>query len=87
MTLFGRRIPFSLVKTRINQVGPGIVQLVFPTPFGRILMQDCITPVTANVQRSSHVLYMESSVPRVVSKFIFKATADPVRARLHGVEQ
>ena len=74
MTLFGRRIPFSLVHTKINQVGPGIVQLVFPTPFGRILMQDCITPVTSNVQRSSHVLYMETSVPRVVSKFIFKAT-------------
>ena len=74
MTFLGHRIPFSLVQTRINQVGPGIVQLVFPTPFGRILMQDCITPVTSNVQRSSHVLYMETSVPRVVSKFIFKAT-------------
>ena len=74
MTLFGHRIPFSLVQTRISQVGPGVVQLIFPTPFGRILMQDCITPVTSNVQRSSHVLYMESSVPRVVSKFIFKAT-------------
>jgi len=74
ITLFGVRVPYSLIQTRINQVGPGIVQLVFPTPFGRILMQDCITPVTANVQRSSHVLYMESTVPRFVSKFIFKGT-------------
>ena len=74
ITLFGHRVPASLVQTRINQVGPGVVQLLFPTPFGRVLIQDCITPVTSNIQRSSHVMYAEHSVPRFVSKFIFKGT-------------
>jgi len=74
VALFGRKLSFSTVKTRITQVGPGIVQLMFPTPFGKILLQETITPIHSNVQRACHVLWCEPSVPRVIAKGIMKST-------------
>jgi cholesterol 7-dehydrogenase len=74
VALFGHKLQLTTVKTRITQVGPGIVQLVFPTPFGRILLQETITPIHSNVQRAGHVLWCEPSVPRVVAKAIMKST-------------
>jgi cholesterol 7-dehydrogenase len=74
VSFFGHRIPMSLVRTRITQVGPGIVQLMFPTLFGNILLQETITPMHSNIQRASHVLYCEPSVPRLVAKAIMKST-------------
>ena len=74
VALFGRKLGFTTVQTRITQVGPGIVQMKFPTPFGDILLQETITPIHSNVQRACHVLWCEPSVPRLVAKAIMKST-------------
>ena len=74
VAVFGHKLAFSMVKTRITQVGPGIVQLMFPTPFGNILLQETITPIHSNVQRACHVLWCEPAVPRIIAKAIMKST-------------
>ena len=74
ISLFGHKLAFTTVQTRITQVGPGIVQLMFPTPFGKVVLQETITPIHSNVQRASHVLWCEPSVPRIVAKAIMKST-------------
>jgi len=66
-------IPMVGVETNILQIGPGYVQLLFPTPFGSILVQECICPISANLQRADNVVWAEPTVPRFIAKFILKS--------------
>ena len=70
----GYKLPRSTVRTRITQVGPAIVQMLFPTPFGRILLQETITPLHSNIQAARHVMWCEPSVPSFIAKAIMKST-------------
>lgn len=75
IALFNHKIPGSTVQTRITQVGPGIVQLLFPIPhFGNVILQETITPIHANLQRATHVIYCQQSVPKPIAKLIMKST-------------
>lgn len=66
-------IPMITVDSNISQIGPGIVQLLFPTPFGKILVQETITPLATNLQRAENVVWAEKTVPRFMAKFILNA--------------
>jgi hypothetical protein len=74
VSLYGYKLPVTTVQTRITQVGPAIVQLQFPTPFGSILLQETITPLHSNIQAARHVLWCEETVPSVVAKAVMKST-------------
>jgi hypothetical protein len=69
----GFQLPFTHVVTNITQVGPGIVQLVFPTRVGTIVVQETITPIHANLQRARHCVWAEKKVPFFMAKVIMQS--------------
>lgn len=73
ITFFGKRVPYTTVHSDIWQVGPGVVQLMFSTPFGRILVQETISPQYSNLQRANNIIYTERRVPRIIAKGLLKA--------------
>jgi hypothetical protein len=74
-TFFGYRLPFTTVRSDIRQVGPNIVQLIFPTIFGNILVQETIQPLHTNLQRANNIVHAQRNVPRFIAKFILKSLA------------
>lgn len=68
VSIFGLSIPGTSLDSNIDQVGPGLVQLIFPTPFGRVAVIETITPICHTLQRANNVLYAEKTVPRFMAK-------------------
>jgi cholesterol 7-dehydrogenase len=75
VTFGGYRLPYTTVHSDIQQIGPGLVQLVFPTPFGKIVVQESIQPQHSNLQRANNSVYAEPGVPRVLAKGLLKSLA------------
>lgn len=67
-------IPFTKVEVEIHQIGPAIVTLDFVTPFGRIILHQCIVPEKVTTQRVQHVLHAAPTVPRPLARFVLWAT-------------
>jgi len=72
-TVFGKKVPFTLIQANITQTGPGLVPLSFSTPFGKAIVIECVTPVALLHQRARHVIYTEKRMPRIIAKFILHA--------------
>lgn len=63
---------FNLVtiKAKVNQIGPATVQLSFSTPFGQAMLFHNVTPVEPLLQKVTHALYCDPSMPVLYSKLI-----------------
>lgn len=68
VSVLGCKIPFTSLDSRIDQVGPALVQLIFPTPFGRVAVIETVTPILHTLQRAQNVLWAERTVPRWMAK-------------------
>jgi hypothetical protein len=68
VTICGIPVPGTSLDSNIDQVGPALVQLIFPTPFGKVAVIETITPICHTLQRAQNVLYAEKTVPRFLSK-------------------
>lgn len=71
--LFGRALPGTAIEVTITQMGLGMVQLSFATPFGNVLVVESITPTALFEVRAGHVVLAEPWVPRFVAKFVLRA--------------
>ncbi|GAB6033146.1 hypothetical protein CHUAL_012755 [Chamberlinius hualienensis] len=72
--LFGK-LDLITIKARVNQIGPATVQLKFSTPFGKCVLFHNVTPVEPLVQKITHALYCESSMPVLYSKLVLYGEA------------
>jgi cholesterol 7-dehydrogenase len=59
VTVLGRRVPLTALDSHIDQVGPALVQLIFPTPLGKVAVIETVTPVYSTLQRAQNVLWAE----------------------------
>eukprot|EP01095_Lingulamoeba_sp_RSL-Kostka_P017454 TRINITY_DN905_c1_g1_i1.p1 TRINITY_DN905_c1_g1~~TRINITY_DN905_c1_g1_i1.p1 ORF type:complete len:487 (+),score=89.30 TRINITY_DN905_c1_g1_i1:1659-3119(+) len=66
-------IPGSLVKVRVNMVGPALVFIHLDTVFGRIYIKQCITPTRPQFQIVRHYIFSDNTVPRVIAKLVLKS--------------
>jgi cholesterol 7-dehydrogenase len=64
----GRKIPLTSLDSNIDQVGPALVQLIFPTPLGKVAVIETVTPIYHTLQRAQNVLWAEPTVPRFLAK-------------------
>ncbi|KAM4696514.1 cholesterol 7-desaturase nvd-like [Rhinophrynus dorsalis] len=72
--LFGKHFSLLDVNVVARQVGPGIVYLNFKHAFlGSGVILHCVTPVEPLLQRVSHSIYYQRSIPSFVPKFILRA--------------
>lgn len=70
----GRYIPGTRIDVDIVQVGPSMVHLHFATPFGKVMLIETVTPVQPLLQRITHQVFAEWTVPRFFAKFIMGST-------------
>jgi len=70
----GRYVPGTKIDVYIVQVGPSMVHLHFATPFGKVVLVETVTPVQPLLQRVTHQVWAEWTVPRWFSKFIMRNT-------------
>jgi len=68
VTVLGRRMPLTALDSNVLQVGPALVQLIFPTPLGKVAVIETVTPVYSTLQRAQNVLWAEPTVPRFMAK-------------------
>jgi cholesterol 7-dehydrogenase len=69
MASFGRSIPFTKNTVKILQVGPGMVHLDFPLPFGlHVRIMETVTPAAPMLQRVRHSIYASKCTPRIFAK-------------------
>lgn len=68
VSLFGFKLPLTALDSHINQVGPALVHLIFPTPFGKVCVIETVTPVIHTLQRAQNVVWAEPTVPRFFAK-------------------
>jgi len=73
MKLFGFVVPRTLLDVVITQIGPGIVQLYFDTPMGKIYVVETVTPIAPLLQWAGHVVYGGPRCPRIFAKFVLWA--------------
>jgi len=66
-------ISFTRVDSKILQVGPSIVHLRFPTPFGNVYVIETITPMRAFQQHACNIVWADKHVPRFIAKFILNS--------------
>jgi len=71
--IWGKTIPGTRVDVIITQCALGFVQLQFLSPFGRVVVIECVTPEHSLLQRSGHVVLAEPQVPRFVAKFFLRS--------------
>jgi cholesterol 7-dehydrogenase len=67
--MFGYPIPFTHIKTKINQIGPALVHLYFETLFGQYFLIETVTPKAPLEQKVTHLLFGKNSL---FSKFFCK---------------
>ncbi len=70
MVIAGFRIPGTFISVKIIQIGPGLVQLIFNTFLGRIVVIESVTPIEPLLQKAGHVVFAEKKVPRFIAKFV-----------------
>lgn len=68
VSVLGRPVPGTSLDSNIDQCGPALVQLIFPTPFGKVAVIETVTPVLHTLQRAQNVLWAEKTVPRFMAK-------------------
>jgi hypothetical protein len=51
----------TTIDVDIIQIGPGMVQLTFATPFGRVIVVESVTPVAPLLQRYAIPLLLRVS--------------------------
>ncbi|XP_069097404.1 cholesterol 7-desaturase nvd-like isoform X1 [Pleurodeles waltl] len=74
LLLFGKRFHLLDVHVEARQVGPGIVFLTFKHAFlGGGVILHCVTPVEPLLQKVSHSIYYQKTMPTLVPKFILRA--------------
>ncbi|XP_069465967.1 cholesterol 7-desaturase nvd-like [Ambystoma mexicanum] len=72
--LFGKHCSLMDVHVVARQVGPGLVFLYFKHAFfGSGVILHCVTPVEPLLQKVSHSIYYQESMPTLVPKFILRA--------------
>lgn len=71
--VFGRAVPGTAVEVSIIQIGLGMVQLTFGTPFGSVVVIETVTPKAPLEQRAGHIVLAERWVPRFVAKFVLRS--------------
>ncbi|XP_078405784.1 cholesterol 7-desaturase nvd isoform X1 [Cetorhinus maximus] len=72
--ILGRHFSLLDVHVVARQVGPGIVYMLFNHSFlGRGVILHCVTPVEPLLQRVTHCIYYQASIPTIIPKFIMKA--------------
>jgi cholesterol 7-dehydrogenase len=69
------KLPFTRTNVVVHQVGPGLVNLHFKTPFGDVAIVQSVTPVEPMVQRMLHRVYCSRFVPTFVAKIILYVEA------------
>lgn len=70
-TIFEKVYKFLDVKVTINQVGPGIVWLMFDTPFfGKAWICGTVTPIAPLLQHARHMIWSQWSMPRPIAKLL-----------------
>lgn len=74
LKLFGK---FNLItlKVSVRQIGPAVVHLEFNTAFGRAVLLHSVTPIEPMLQKLTHVLYCDSTMPHIYSKSILLGEA------------
>ena len=68
VSIFGVKIPFTSLDSHVHQIGPGLVHLIFETPFGRVAVIETIAPICHTLQRAHNALYSDKTVPRFLAK-------------------
>jgi cholesterol 7-dehydrogenase len=75
ISLFGHDIPLLALELEAQQVGPGIVYLVFKCPFGQGAFVQSLLPVGPLEQIVTHEVWGEWRLPTVVAKFMLHGEA------------
>jgi len=63
------------VKVHVTQMGPGVVQLYFDTPLGRLIVIETVTPLEPLLQMACHTIFAEWKIPRFIVKFVLRGLA------------
>lgn len=68
---------FNLISLKVNvrQIGPALVHLEFNTPFGRAVLFHHVTPVEPLLQKLTHALFCDPSMPHLYSRLILYGEA------------
>jgi cholesterol 7-dehydrogenase len=74
----GIHVPGSRVNVTITQVGPAMVHLNFATALGSVIVIETVTPIQPLLQRFTHQVFAEWTIPRFVAKFFFGSTITQV---------
>lgn len=72
MSCRGLRVPFTHTEVNLQQIGPGVVQFVFNTPFGQVAVQETVTPIEPLLQRVTHHMYANPWIPNFLVRGVFK---------------
>ncbi|ESN96223.1 hypothetical protein HELRODRAFT_107375 [Helobdella robusta] len=76
LILFGKHFPVLDLKVQAQQIGPGLVHLMFDSPmFGKGAYIQTLTPIEPLVQRVVHHIYVNNFFPTIVAKFFLFAEA------------
>jgi len=70
----GLQVPGTYVHVTIDQVGPSTVHLRYTTLFGDVVVIETVSPVQPLLQRVTHQVFAEKTVPRFAAKFVLWST-------------
>ena len=73
ITFMGHRIPGTFVPVTINQMGPGLVYLHLTTALGTVVVFETVTPIGPLLQKATHQIWTQRTVPRFVAKLMLSA--------------
>lgn len=69
ITVFGVRLPLFDLNVTAQQIGPGVVYLMFESMFGNGVYVQSLTPVEPMLQKLVHNIYVSWTMPIPVAKF------------------
>jgi cholesterol 7-dehydrogenase len=67
--VFGKNTWLFDMDVKAKQIGPGIVYLIFDTPFGSAAYLQTLTPIEPMLQRMINHVYFSKSTPTFIAKF------------------